>query len=134
MERVGAVLGGLRASEIPVLTELLASVTVVFPYAPAVAFMPVTIPRPPPVPVLAVSLVRSVTLARLLFAHPEKLVVELESGSAVAIAAMTSVSGTVVVLPFITPLVFAVASVPPTVTSQGLPVVVTPLIAIMRAT
>ena len=67
----------------------------------------------------------------MLFAQLEKFVVVLESGKATPATVTIKVSETVVVVPGIEAVVFEVASIPPDVTSQGFPVVLTPLIAII---
>ena len=117
---------GLSAMLSMPLTVAFARVTVVLPYAPAVAFTPVAIPRPPPLPAFLVTSNCSVTLVRLALAHAEKFAVPLASGRSVAIAATINVSATVVVAPGMAPLVSDVASMPPAVTSQGFPEVMAP--------
>jgi hypothetical protein len=65
-------------------------------------------------------------------AQAEKFAVPVESGKSVAMAATIRVLATVVVVPGMEPEVSDVASMPPAVTSQGLPEEATLRYAVIR--
>ncbi len=66
---------------------------------------------------------------KLALAQPENCDVVFASGRAPATVATTKVSVTDVIAPGITPLVSAIASTPPAITSKGSPAAITPLTA-----